>query len=250
MPPTESSPDPLPTDQLRVLVAVCTYNERENLPVLLPQISAVLPTADIYVVDDDSPDGTGEWARQTALVDHRLSVLVRTGQRGLGGALKAAIVHAVEQQYDFMLNLDGDLSHQPSDLPRLLAAARAVDPPYDVVVGSRYVAEGRIDGWPLHRKIMSRLVNGFATRMLRLPVKDCSGALRCYRVESLRRLDLAQLRCEGYAMLEELLMLLQRNGARMSEIPITFHDRQQGDSKLTTGETIRSVRGLLRMMFR
>lgn len=244
VPPSPTPPTP------RVLVVVCTYNERENLPTLLPQIFAALPAADVLVVDDDSPDGTGSWAQQTAEVNPHVAVIVRTGERGLGGALKAAIRYASQRDYDFLLNLDGDLSHRPSDLPRLLAVATAASDAPDIVVGSRYVADGKIEGWPLHRRLMSRTVNGFATKILRLPVKDCSGALRCYRMTALSRIPLESIRSDGYAMLEELLLALHRDGAKFAEIPITFNDRQVGESKLTTRETIRSVRSLLRMILR
>lgn len=248
--PTASPSRPASPDSPRALVVVCTYNERENLPVLLPRIRAALPAADVLIVDDDSPDGTGLWVEQTAAVDPHVSLLSRKHERGLGSALRAGILYAIENRYDYLLNLDGDLSHRPSDLPRLLDVASDPAQAVDVVVGSRYVADGKIDGWPLHRKVMSRLVNGFATKVLRLPVKDCSGALRCYRVASLARLELTALRSDGYAMLEELLLALHRSGAKFSEIPITFHERQLGHSKLTPSETLRSVRSLLRMMFR
>ncbi|QEG40612.1 polyprenol monophosphomannose synthase [Roseimaritima ulvae] len=247
---TESAPSESALPSPRVLVVVCTYNERENLPTLLPQILAALPTADVLVVDDDSPDGTGSWAEQTAEVNPRVAVIVRKDERGLGGALKAGIRYADEQGYDFLLNLDGDQSHRPADLPRLLALATAETDAPDIVVGSRYVADGKIEGWPLHRRMMSRMVNGFATKILRLPVKDCSGAFRCYRMASLRRIPLESIRSDGYAMLEELLLALHRDGAKFAEIPITFNDRQVGESKLTTRETIRSVRSLLRMIIR
>lgn len=209
---------------------------------------AALPKADLLVVDDDSPDGTGTWAESAAESEPRLHVLVRKDERGLGSALRAGIEFGHQGKYEFLLNLDGDLSHSPEDLPRLLDAALATDPPADVVVGSRYVAGGKIEGWPLRRKLMSRMVNSFATRALKLPVKDCSGALRCYRMSTLAKLPAGTLKSDGYAMLEELLLGLHRNGAKFAEIPITFHDRTEGDSKLTMAETFRSVRSLLSMI--
>ncbi len=237
--------------QLRVLVLILTLDEAENLPLLLERIEAALPAADILVIDDNSPDGTGRLAEQAAAEDPRLQVRIRRDQRGLGSALREGIAYAIEQEYDFLLNLDADLSHNPADLPRLLATAQAdTVPPIDVVIGSRYVAQGGVEGWPLRRRMMSRLVNGFATAILRLPVHDCSGSLRCYRVARLRQVPLSGLRSGGYAMLEELLVRLRAEGASMVEIPITFVDRRQGESKLTSREAVRSAWQLVRMAWR
>jgi len=234
-----------------VLVLILTLNESENLPTLLAGIEAALPAADILVIDDDSPDGTGERAAQVAEQNPRLSVQIRRDQRGLGSALRQGIAYAIEHDYDFLLNLDADLSHDPADLPRLLAAAQAAaTPPIDVVIGSRYVAEGGIEGWPLRRRLMSRLVNRFATTILRLPIRDCSGSLRCYRIARLRQVELEGLRSGGYAMIEELLLRLRAEGATMVEIPITFVDRRQGESKLTSREAVRSAWQLVRMAWR
>ncbi len=231
----------------RVLVALCTFNERENLPTMLEQIHAALPTADILVVDDDSPDGTGEWATAEAAQSPHLRVLVRKHARGLGGALRAAIEWAVGEQYDWLLNLDADHSHDPAVLPVLLATARDARPPRDCVVGTRYGQGGTIDGWTWRRRLMSRLVNRFATGILRLPVSDCSGSLRCYRVAALAELDLASLRSNGYAIFEELLVRLRRRNARFDEVPITFHERRAGSSKLTLPEAVKAASQIIRL---
>lgn len=243
---SDSHTKPIPTDGPKVLVAVCTYNEMSNLAALVQRIFAALPTADLLIVDDDSPDGTGQWALQQAANDPRIHVLIRQQQRGLGGATRRAFEFAVEHSYEFLLNLDGDLSHEPESLPALLAIARN-DPAIDVVVGSRYCPGGSVQGWPLRRKIMSRLVNRFAVVCLRLPVSDCSGSLRCYRVSALAAIDPSSLRSNGYAILEEVLIKLRANGAQMAEVPITFCDRQAGDSKLTLAEALRSASQLVRM---
>ena len=237
-------------DGAGALVAVCTYNERQNLPALVQRVQAALPAADILVVDDDSPDGTGRWAEQAAADDPQFHVIVRKNQRGLGSALLRAVRVAVDEGYQYLLNLDGDLSHDPADLPRLLEVAQHSQPPVDVVVGSRYVAGGNIEGWPVRRRVMSRLVNRFATGVLRLPIRDCSGSLRCYRVDTLRKLDLDSIHCRGYAMLEEILLRLYRNGARMSELPITFTERRLGSSKLTWAEAARSAAQMVRLAVR
>lgn len=230
----------------RVLVAVCTYNEATNLPELVDRAWAALPSADIVVVDDNSPDGTGRWAIERAVQDSRLKVIIREHQRGLGSATKRAFQFAIDQQYDFLLNLDGDLSHQPEALPVMLAVAQD-DPAVDVVVGSRYCAGGAVEGWPLRRRLMSRLVNRFAVSILRLPVSDCSGSLRCYRVKTLASIDPASLSSDGYAVLEEVLLRLRSVGAKMVEVPIVFHDRTSGCSKLTFAEALRSAKQLVKM---
>jgi len=230
----------------RVLVAVCTYNEATNLPELVDRIFAAMPKADIVIVDDDSPDGTGRWAIERAVDDSRLKVIIRQNARGLGGATKRAFQFAVDQQYDFLLNLDGDLSHEPEALPVMLAVAQN-DPAVDVVVGSRYCAGGAVQGWPLRRRVMSRIVNRFAVSVLRLPVSDCSGSLRCYRVKTLAAIDPASLSSNGYAILEEVLLRLRAIGAKMVEVPIVFSDRTSGASKLTMSEAFRSARQLVKM---
>ncbi len=240
--PSESPSSKFP----KVLVAVCTYNEMSNIAELVQRIFAAVPEADLLIVDDESPDGTGQWALEQAASDPRIEVIIRHQQRGLGGATRRAFEFAVERGYEFLLNLDGDLSHAPESLPALLAVARK-DPTIDVVVGSRYCPGGAVQGWPLRRKIMSRLVNRFAVTCLRLPVSDCSGSLRCYRVRALAAVDPGSLHSNGYAILEEVLIKLRAAGAKMAEVPITFNDRQAGDSKLTLPEAFRSASQLVRM---
>lgn len=230
----------------RILVAVCTYNEISNIAELVERIFKTLPQADLLIVDDNSPDQTGRWAVQQAMQDARIHVIIREHQRGLGGATQRAFQFAVAERYDYLLNLDGDLSHDPEALPVLLQVA-CENPQIDVVVGSRYCRGGSVQGWPLRRKIMSRMVNRFAVTFLRLPVADCSGSLRCYRVSALAAIDPGSLQSNGYAILEEVLIKLRAHGAKMAEVPICFNDRQSGDSKLTFAEAFRSARQLVRM---
>lgn len=212
---------------------------------MVTQLRAVLPDADLVVVDDSSTDGTGDLVGRLAEADENVSLVVRQ-ERGLGGAIRHAMQIAISGDYDLFLNLDGDLSHDPAQLPRLLDRIIR-NPPVDVVIGSRYVAGGSIDGWPVHRKLMSRMVNRFATLCLRLRVADCSGSMRCYRVAALRRIDIGSLRSNGYAVLEEVLVRLDRGGAGMAEVPITFTDRQRGHSKLTVREAIRAASQMAEM---
>ncbi len=172
-------------DRARVLVAVCTLNEADNIIELVTGIRRSIPSADVLVVDDNSPDGTAGLVAEMGQRDPLVKVVVRKGEKGLGGAIRHAMAYAIEHDYDFFLNLDGDLSHNPAQLASLLDRAIGSSD-IDVVIGSRYVNGGSIEGWPLHRKVMSRMVNGFATKCLRLPVRDCSGSMRCYRVAALQ----------------------------------------------------------------
>jgi len=233
-------------ESTRVLIAVCSYNEAENIVEMLDRLRAAIPCADLLVVDDDSPDGTARLANQWSSKNGRCQVIVREGQRGLGGAIRRAIEHAVADDYRFFLNLDADLSHDPAELVALLDAV-ASDDDVDVAIGSRYVDGGSIVGWPLRRKLMSRTVNAFAVWVLGLPVRDCSGSMRCYRVTALAKMDLASFRNNGYALLEELLVMLKRSGATMIERPICFTERQAGHSKLTTREAITSAIAIARL---
>ena len=233
-------------DIRRCLVAVCTYDELENLPSLVEQIRLQLPAADILVVDDNSPDGTGRWADERATSDPQFFAIVRKVDRGLGAAVREAIKFAIEHDYFWLLNLDGDHSHSPADLPRLLALADST-PTLDCVVGTRYVSGGQTIGWPKHRVWMSRLVNRFATGVLRLPVSDCSGSLRCYRVAALTSIEPESLRSRGYAVFEEILVRLRRRNARFGEVPITFHQRKAGESKLTMREAFLAASQIARL---
>ena len=208
-----------------------------------------MPEVDVLVVDDDSPDGTAQLVEEMSECDPQVTVVVRTHERGLGSAIRFGMAHAVDAGYDYFLNLDGDLSHDPEQMPPLLRRAQQA-PVVDVVIGSRYIDGGKIVGWPLHRQIMSRMVNGFATLCLRLPVRDCSGSMRCYRVAALERIGLSNIRVNGYAVLEEVLVRLHRQGSKMAEVPITFTERQQGKSKLTLREAMRSMLQIVALVFK
>ena len=215
-----------------LLVALATYNEIENLPTLVAAIRGQLPDADVLVVDDNSPDGTGQWCDEEAARSARFSVVHRAGKFGLGSASWAAMLYAIEHDYDQLITLDADWSHPPEALPRLVAAAADAD----VVVGSRYVRGGTIEGWPASRRIVSGVMN-LATRVaLGLPVRDASTACRLYRVAMLKQLDFSQLTATGYAYLEEIAWQLHRRGARFAEVPIAFTDRRAGASKVSFAE--------------
>ena len=232
-----------------VLVAVCTFNEVANLPELTRRVFDAVPDCHLLIIDDESPDGTAAWVEAKMQTEPRLRLLRRSGPRGLGGAIRAAFQYAVNHSYLYLLNLDGDLSHDPAMLPVMLQIAKSRSD-IDVVVGSRYLPDGNVQGWPLHRRVMSRLVNQFATTVLRLPVSDCSGSFRCYRVSALAAIDPSTIRSNSFAVLEEVLVKLRLINAKMVEVPIRFSDRQLGTSKLTAGEAARSIWQLLRVAIR
>jgi len=222
----------------KTLVTVATYNEMENLPGLVEEIFRVAPEVDLLVIDDNSPDGTGDWCDRKAAEDARVRCLHRRGKLGLGTATIAAMRYGIEQGYRYVLNMDADFSHQPKHLGDLIAGMDPPDgPPIDVMIGSRYVPGGGVEGWPLWRHLMSRGVNCYARWLLGLRPKDCSGAYRCYRTALLSQLDFTAIRSRGYSFQEEVLWHLKRLGARFGETPITFIDRQRGASKIDLRES-------------
>ena len=232
----------------KTLVTLATYNEIENLPELVQEIFRHAPQADVLVIDDNSPDGTGRWCDAQAADEPRLRCLHREGKLGLGTATLAGFQYAIDHGYTLVANLDADFSHPPRYLPALLEAIAPADaPPVDVAIGSRYISGGGIEGWPLGRHLISRAVNLYARVMLRLPVRDCTGSYRCYRTAALRQLDFAAMRSAGYSYLEEILWLLDRRGCTFREIPIVFIDRQHGRSKITLREAASSIAILLRL---
>ena len=211
-----------------LLVTLCTYNERDNLPDLVEEILSVVPQAHILVVDDSSPDGTGDLANQLASTDPRVAVLHRPGKQGLGAATIDAFRYGIEQGYEWLLNLDADFSHSPVAIPTLLRACSEAD----VIIGSRYIAGGAISGWPVRRHVLSRGVNFLARTLLSLPTRDSSGAFRCYRLSLLEQVNFSHLVAKGYAFQEEILYRCQQAGGRLKEVPIHFVERRAGLSKV------------------
>ncbi len=201
------------------------------------------PRADVLVVDDGSPDGTGQLADQLAAADPRVQVLHRPQKMGLGTALLAAIDTAIARDYDLLLNLDADFSHNPKYLPALLDAMQRAD----VVIGSRYVAGGSVGDWPARRKLMSGAINAYARTLLRLPLRDTSGSFRCYRLAKLKQLDFTLFKARGYAVLQELLYRCRRIGGTFAEVPITFENRRFGESKINYREVIAALWVILQL---
>lgn len=230
------------SDADRTLVTVATYNEMENLPRLVDEIFQAVPGVDLLVIDDNSPDGTGQWCDRKGAEDLRVHCLHREGKLGLGTATVAGMRYAIQRGYKYLLNMDADFSHHPRYLPDLLSGMEPdVGPRVDVMIGSRYVAGGGVEGWPLRRHLMSRGVNCYARWLLGLNPTDCSGAFRCYRTELLARLDFDAIRSRGYSFQEEILWHLKRLGAQFAETPIVFVDRQHGTSKIDSREAVAAL---------
>jgi len=232
-----------PMDELmRTLVVIATYNEIENLPCLVETILDLAHELDVLVIDDNSPDGTGHWVREHAEREPRLHLIERAGKLGLGTATFTGLRYAIEQRYDYVVTMDADFSHHPRYIPGLVAGlSNQPDPAPDVVIGSRYVPGGSIQGWPFYRRWMSWAVNRYARLFLRLPVADCSGAFRCYRITALQTVDWERMQSSGYSYLEELLWVLRQQGTTFTEIPIEFVDRQTGHSKINGREALAAL---------
>jgi dolichol-phosphate mannosyltransferase len=208
-----------------------TYNEAGNLSAVVAQSLAELPDdARVLVVDDASPDGTGAIAdRLAAERPDRVEVLHRTGKRGLGPAYIAGFRRALAGGAGLVLEMDADLSHDPADLPRLLAAAAGAD----LVIGSRYVTGGRVEAWSPSRRLLSRGGSAYARHVLGLGVHDLTGGFKCFRREVLEAIDLGSVDSRGYAFQVEMTYRAARRGFRIAEVPIVFHDRREGASKMT-----------------
>lgn len=232
-----------PNSNSELLVLICTYNERETLPVLVEQLLASLPHANILVVDDASPDGTAQWVIDRQRTDPRLHVVVRAGKQGLGTAIHLGMKYAVEAGYQWLINLDGDLSHDPVAIHEMIKLQNQCD----LAIGSRYIDGGGMQGCSWRRVFVSRCANILARVIVGWKIQDCSSAYRMYRVELLKTIPLDQIHAKGYGFLEEVLAMILRAGGRVVETPIVYTERQQGKSKLSVREAFSTLRALLRI---
>jgi dolichol-phosphate mannosyltransferase len=223
-----------------VLVAVVlpTYNESENIARLLTQLRNVLPAARLFVVDDNSPDGTGDIAERCARELGGIEVLHRPGKQGLGSAYRQGFTHVIAQGVDVVVSMDVDFSHDPLAIPAMLAA---IESGSDAVIGSRYVSGGGTKNWPLHRRLLSRWGNLYTGAVLGVKVRDCTSGFRAYRSSALAAIAPETTKAEGYAFLSELVVRLSRRGLKISEVPILFIDRENGTSKMSGRIIIESM---------
>jgi len=228
------TPTVLPADGPKITVVIPTYNERENLPVIVSELFALdVPTLAVLVVDDNSPDGTGQIADElAAAAAGRLSVLHRRNKDGLGRAYVAGMLSALAHGSDIVVQMDADLSHPVAAIPQMIRVLR--DGAAAVVVGSRYVTGGTLGaGWPLHRRLLSRWANRYVSRILQLGVRDTTAGFKAWRAETLRGIDLAAVSSNGYCFQIETAYRVNRCGLLSAEIPIHFVQRTSGDSKMS-----------------
>ena len=212
-----------------VAVIIPTYNERDNIEIITGRVRSSVPDAHVLIVDDNSPDGTGEIADKLAGGDSHVYVLHRAGKAGLGAAYIAGFRWALEQGYAALVEMDADGSHQPEELPRLLAALAEAD----LVLGSRYVPGGAVLNWPRSRELLSRAGNTYARLMLGLKLQDATGGYRVFRASTLRRIGLDDVDSQGYCFQVDLARRTIAAGLTVTEVPITFEERQRGASKMS-----------------
>ena len=221
----------------RILVIVPTYNEADNITAVAGRLRAAVPEAHLLIADDNSPDGTGKLADEMAESDERVHVLHRPGKQGLGAAYLAGFRWGIERGYDVLVEMDADGSHRPEELPRLLTALQDAD----LVLGSRWVAGGRVVNWPKSREWLSRAGSAYSRFMLRLPVRDVTGGYRAFRTATLTGLGLEEVQSQGYCFQVDLARRAVGAGFGVIEVPITFVEREHGVSKMSRAIVIEAL---------
>ncbi len=213
----------------RALVIIPTYNEAENIKPIVSRVRAAVPDAHVLVADDNSPDGTGKIADEIAAGDDQVQVLHRKGKEGLGAAYLAGFRWGIEHGYGVLVEMDADGSHQPEELPRLLTALKGAD----LVLGSRWVPGGRVVNWPKHREVLSRGGSTYSRVLLGVPIRDVTGGFRAFRAQTLEGLGLEEVASQGYCFQVDLARRAVEAGYHVVEVPITFVERELGDSKMS-----------------
>ncbi|ANW21164.1 polyprenol monophosphomannose synthase [Streptomyces clavuligerus] len=221
----------------RSLVIIPTYNEAENIEAIVSRVRSAVPDVDVLVADDNSPDGTGKIADELAAGDDQVHVLHRKGKEGLGAAYLAGFAWGLEHDYGVLIEMDADGSHQPEELPRLLTALKNAD----LVLGSRWVPGGRVVNWPKSREILSRGGSTYSRLFLGLSIRDVTGGFRAFRAETLRGLGLDQVTSQGYCFQVDLARRAVAAGYQVVEVPITFVEREHGDSKMNRDIAIEAL---------
>jgi dolichol-phosphate mannosyltransferase len=232
--------------QMKALVIIPTYNERENLPRLIPQILSQGSEFQVLVVDDNSPDGTGGVADELVAADPRVHVMHRDGKRGLGTAYVAGFKWALAEGFDYVFEMDADFSHDPAYLAALITATENAD----LAIGSRYVPGGGVTDWGPVRRFISRGGSAYARLALRVPVRDLTGGFKCFRREVLEAIDLDSIEARGYAFQVETTYRALKMGFRVVELPILFRDRREGSSKMNKSIVAEAIWRVPAMRFR
>ncbi|MEU4226534.1 polyprenol monophosphomannose synthase [Nonomuraea sp. NPDC026600] len=215
----------------RILIVIPTYNERDNVVMITERVRAAMPDAHVLVVDDNSPDGTGEIADELAAKDDHIHVLHRAGKEGLGAAYIAAFRWGLDEGYNVLVEMDADGSHQPEELHKLL---KAVADGADLSIGSRWVPGGKVVNWPASRELLSRGANIYTRLMLGMSVRDATAGFRVYRAATLEKIGLADVESQGYCFQVDLTLRTAKHGLRVVEVPITFVERTVGTSKMSS----------------
>ena len=235
---------------MKTVVVIPTYDEIRNVAPMAKAVLGVgVPGLELLFVDDNSPDGTGAAIEELMKAEPRLRCLHRPGKEGLGRAYVAGFAKALEMGADLVIQMDCDFSHDPKDLPRLVEAAAGRDGSADLVIGSRYVPGGSTPGWPFRRRLISRAGGVFIRTVTGLPLRDPTGGFKCWRAETLRKIDFPTVGSKGYSFQIEMNHRAWKAGCTIREIPISFTDRVEGYSKITPGIATESVKIALRLRF-
>ncbi len=211
------------------LVVIPTYNEAENVPTLIPSVLNQAPDIEVLIVDDSSPDGTAAVVRKMMESDSRIHILERKTKMGLGSAYVEGFKYAIRNSYDCVFEMDADFSHSPAEIPNFLKESEQ----FDLVLGSRYVNGVRVLNWPIRRLILSFAANVYTRIVTGMPLHDATGGFKCFRRKVLEAIDLDSIKSNGYAFQIEMSYKTWKNGFKVTEIPITFHDRRSGVSKMS-----------------
>ncbi len=229
----------------KTLVIIPTYNEMDNLPRMLDRLDTTGLELDVLIVDDGSPDGTGQWVKDQTAKRKNLHLIQREGKQGLGSAYVRGFRYAIENGYEFVFEMDADFSHDPEYLPQFLREIEA----NDLVIGSRYINGVNVVNWPMSRLLLSYFANVYARWATGMPIQDATAGFKCYRVAALKTLDLSKIRSSGYGFQIELKYKLWKKGFRIKEIPIIFRDRTAGTSKMSGGIIKEALFLLIRLRF-
>ncbi len=214
----------------KIIAVVPTYNEIDNIGKLIDELFKTVPEMDILIVDDSSPDGTGKYVAERAKTEPRLNLLSRPSKSGLGTAYRDGFSWALKRDYEYIVQMDADFSHNPEDIPRFLEEINGCG--CDLVIGSRYVTGVNVVNWPLSRLFLSYGANLYTRIITGMPIKDSTGGFKCFKAEALKKIDLSKVKSNGYGFQIEMNYRMWKSGAKIKELPIIFIDRRSGYSKM------------------